>query len=92
MVNSAEPWMSAVLAAGSPIPNLLPLLPVVDNVSSKKQSETVAGPNTMEPLFYLSFTENNLKRLNDLQHPPAQLCASVRFLPPNHTRSSERTL
>lgn len=38
MVNSAESWMSAVLAAGSPIQNLLPLVLVVDHLSFKKQN------------------------------------------------------
>lgn len=51
---------SAVLAPGSPIPNLLGLVLEVDNLSFKTQSKRKKGTKYTRAMFYLSFTENNL--------------------------------
>lgn len=56
---------------GSPIPNLLGLEFVVDNLSSKTLRKRKKDTKYTRPMFYLSFLENNL---NYHQCPSAQLC------------------
>lgn len=65
---------------GSPIPNLLGLILVVENLSSKTQSKREKGAKYTRAMFYLPFIENNL---NYHQCPSAQLCLSVQFLKPD---------
>lgn len=63
---------------GSPIPNLLGWVLVVENLSSKTQSKR--GTKYTRAMFYLFHWKNNL---NYHQCPSAQLCLSVQFLKPD---------